>query len=173
MAFLFRVETGAGLSTATSYVDVPDADAVAEESAKLRDAWLVLPEDEKQRTLVYATRTLDASMVWLGKRSSKTQGLGWPRRDLRDEEGDELPSDFVPKPVRDATVFLAMSILNTDPLTIDESRRISSVKAESLSVSFRDGSTGEPRVIPQMIRGLLVRYGTARENLTTAKVIRV
>lgn len=172
MAFVFIVETGAGLSVATSYVEVEDANVVAEESAKLRDGWLGLDEDAKKRALVYATRTLDASMVWFGKRASKTQALAWPRAQVEDQEGDELPSDFVPKAVRDATAMLAMATLAADPLLHETSKRISSVKADSLSVSFRDGNTGEPRIIPQLIRGLLIQYGRARESLSTAKVIR-
>ena len=144
----------------------------AEESAALAEAWSLFDNDQKERALVFATRVLDNSYIWRGVRTSKLQGLAWPREHVRDEEGDCLPKDVIPKNLRAAVVFLALYGKGTSPLGLDASRRVASVQADSLKVEFRQDGAGQPSVVPEFVRSFLSGLGTPKDSTRTARIIR-
>lgn len=172
MAFAFEVETGAGSPSSNSYVGLDEAETVAEENLRHRESWALMDDEERQRALVYATRILDASYIWNGKRAGKDQALAWPRVEVLDQEGDELPSDALPRSLRSATVFMAIHSIGNDPLSIESKRRLSSVSADGLKASFREDSFGVPTIVPDFVRYLLIGIGTAREAIRSARIIR-
>ncbi len=107
MAVTFIVETGAGLSDATSYLSVADADQIIE------DYGLAWPsgytDDQKKVALNSGTRYLDTKYngAWKGYKGSADQALAWPRADVIDTDGWVVPSDEIPEPLEQATVEVA------------------------------------------------------------------
>jgi hypothetical protein len=77
MAFI--VEDGTGVTGATSYVSIAEADAYAEDV--IDNEWLDLDDDEKQRRLIVSSQFLDRryGKDWLGFKLKSTQGRDWPR----------------------------------------------------------------------------------------------
>jgi len=83
----FLVETGSGLSGATSYLSVEDADSHFEalDNANWADAGLGI----KQQALIRASLYVD-SYRYGGCMLTSDQGLSWPRSGALDREGRSL-----------------------------------------------------------------------------------
>jgi hypothetical protein len=81
----FVVESGTGLSNATSYVSVADADAYFLDRGS--SAWAALSNGEKEVALVQATSYVDAVNSFIGTKSTSAQSLQWPRSSAYDRDG--------------------------------------------------------------------------------------
>lgn len=104
MAFI--VEDGTGLSNATSYVSVADADAYATDRGDT--TWAALSTENKEIALIKATDYIDKNYTWLGTKNTREQALQWPRTDVVDANGFDIPSDEVPIEVKNATIEAAL-----------------------------------------------------------------
>jgi len=143
----FTPETGEGLSDATSYVSVENADAYF---AGLHDPdeWDSASDGDKEVALQIATQWLDAhhSRRWIGTSRLADQSLDWPRTDAYWPDGHEMDYDSVPNPVIAACCELALLYINGDTLwqDIDNPGNIaeSSVTAGPVSVTKKYASGG-------------------------------
>ena len=114
MALTLIKENGSGLATANAYANAADADAY-HEGHLYATAWVGATTEQKETALVMATRLIDAEYQFSGVKATFAQALQWPRSECRDVDGDdELPSNAVPKAVRDATCEQARELLIVD-----------------------------------------------------------
>lgn len=126
------VEDGTGLSGATSYISVANADTY--HAARGRSDWADAAPGDKESVLVRATSYLDSVYRhrFVGTRGSSTQALEWPRTGVCDENGTEI--DDVPTDVSNATAELARAMLSVElaPLPSDTPEGAVSMKREKL-----------------------------------------
>lgn len=109
----FVVEDGSGLSNATSFISVADADAYAAEVGLT--AWTGTTP-AKQTALIKAQRYITQTYrgLWKGLRSNELQSLDWPRADVEDYDGYIIDSDSIPAAIKEAQVELAARALSAE-----------------------------------------------------------
>lgn len=127
------VENGDGLVDAESYISVADADAYHTRFGNT--AWTG-SDSAKEMALRKAARYIDLKygQRWYGQRSSKEQGLAWPRIGVIDRDGYQFDNDELPTDLEKANAEAGLVCLSEDPLadvTADESGNI---KAETIKV---------------------------------------
>ncbi len=138
----FIVETGTGRTDATSFVSL----AYFQEYSKERGRCLADFVNLKQRAaLVRATQYLSESHKWAGYRvnsrndSQGYQALAWPRYDVLDRAGNYVPSDSIPREIKQATCELGFYELKTphglQPVYTAHSRQ-KTIKAGSVSITY-------------------------------------
>lgn len=185
----FTVEDGTGLSGATSYLSVGDADTYWGDrnnaSSPGGNAWTDATTAEKEGALVEASQYLDANFDWVWNNpplwqgrinplsplsaytplKNEDQGLKWPRNAAYDEETYVLQSG-VPDKVKDATAEMALIAL--DGALLAPRERGGMVKREavgSLQVEYMNAAssgTTYPK-IDRMLTGLYWRKGGSRK----------
>ena len=140
----FVVETGAGLSTATSYVSV--AEALAYHADRGNTAWAAGSTAATQVALMRATQAVDAKGLrrFVGTKLLETQALAWPREDGIDAEGYELASDAVPIAVKNATCEGALMELASAGVlqpTLDRGGMVTRERVEgAIDISYANGA---------------------------------
>ena len=120
MAFVFTVEDGTGLSNATAYVSVADADDILITNIH-NDAWFALSETDKEKLLSWASKHLDRKVKWEGTKAVKTSALRWPRNNVVDIDGVEVEEDEIPQQLKEATAEMARFLVAKDR-TVEQSR---------------------------------------------------
>lgn len=161
-----------GAANANSYEEVTDADAYFEARVALDPAWD--EADSKEALLVMATRVIDAAFrgqrtlvpgkdsyyrigrKWLGATASSTQRLAWPRIGLYHDNGAAIAADEIPWELKEAVAEMAGQLGGTDR-TLDNDvavQGITSVKAGSVAVTFRDGAI-LAQTLPQAVVDLI------------------
>lgn len=163
-----------GAANANSYVTVAEADAFAAERLN-SDAWTSATVLQKEAALITATRYIDALAApykklyptatppyyvirphWTGKPATSTQALAWPRIGMKDLNGNDIPSDVIPKALKDATCEFAIQLLTTNstadnPISV---QGITSIKAGPVALTFKE--IIESHVWPDAVLNLLV-----------------
>lgn len=114
MAFVFLVEDGTGLTEATSYVSVSDADDYMLQNTAIFDDWDLLDQDVKEKVLSWSSRYLDQHARWNGVKTVETSGLRWPRTGVCDIDGLPIGPNTIPYQLEDATVELASYLMIDD-----------------------------------------------------------
>src|SRR5258708_7108578 len=84
-------EDGSGLANANSYASAADGDSYHDGHC-YASTWTAATTGNKEKSLVMATRLIDASYHFLGWKNATVQALQWPRRGAVDP--DRLPSTF-------------------------------------------------------------------------------
>ncbi len=114
MALTLIKEDGTGKADANAYANAADCDAY-HEGHLYATAWVGATAEQKDAALVMATRLIDAEYQFGGVKATFAQALQWPRTECRSpDDEDELPSNTVPKAVRDATCEQARELLIVD-----------------------------------------------------------
>ena len=115
MALTLIKETGTGLTNSNSYANEADCDAY-HESHLYPSAWLAAVQPQREAALVMVTRLIDAEIRFNGYRIKQTQALQWPRVDCpdADADGETVPSDSIPRILRDATCEQARELIVVD-----------------------------------------------------------
>ena len=75
--------------------------------------WDTSTDDQKTAALIQAARWL-GTLTWKGVRASFGQALAWSRRGMVDQDGFEIPSDAIPRCVKDANAEFAYRLLAKD-----------------------------------------------------------
>lgn len=137
-----------------SYVSLTEAEAY--QSARLHnEAWMSASDEDKERSVIYATRLLDYTYTWRGYRSDPEQPLDWPRTGVYDseEEGDPswsvserryygrlIPDGEIPRRLKDATAEMALFALESDRTKKRETTQsnISEIKVGEIGLKFQD-----------------------------------
>lgn len=162
-------------ANANSYEEVAEADAYFEARLPLDPPWD--DADSKEVLLVMGTRTLDAAFrgqrilvparggvgaywkvgrKWAGLPATSMQRLAWPRTGLSHENGAAILDTEIPWELKDALSELSGQ-LGLGDRTLDSDvivQGITSVKAGSVAVSFRDGAIF-PATLPQAVIDLI------------------
>lgn len=123
------VEDGTSVEDAESYISVEGADTY--HTGRGANLWFELTVEEKEQALRRATEYMVGEYRdrWLGRRTSATQALDWPRTgvylsDLADQ--CRIPTTFVPRDVKAACASLALRaaagelVEDTDQKIIEE-----------------------------------------------------
>ena len=145
------IDATAGGASANSYITLADAETYFE-SRYGSDNWDSQTDAVKNALLVNATRLLDQSFDWQGDVASSTQALRWPRDDAYDADGDEIDSDIVPDPIKNATCEMALYVVTNSGSTVDNS--IKSAKVGSIEVEYRDNVSPEKLVDSEVVRAV-------------------
>jgi hypothetical protein len=157
------VETGAGLSTADSYISLTDANTyVAAHGADT--AWGLASDGNKEKALQLATQYIDLEygMQFKGIRALGTQALCWPRYNVYDDDNYYVASDDVPRQIEHATVEAALRVIAGDTLLETQSNP-GSIKSESKtigpmskSIEYMGGKPASGVKVYPKIRALLL-----------------
>lgn len=167
MPIAFVVEDGTGKSDATSYVSVAEADDIAALNIHTSTAWNALTVGQKQNLLIYVTKALDARTRWRGEKTTLTQALEWPRKDVVDRFGNKLADNAVPFNVRMAVVEFAKWTAGSDKVSVDRPDSVvSEVKADAVTVKFANAAdiAKAQYDLPELIIDLLKGYGSTRDR---------
>ena len=157
MALILIKETGAGLVNANAYANAADGDAY-HEGHLYATAWTAATAEQKDAALVMATRLIDAEYQFGGVKATFAQALQWPRAECRDVDGDdELPSNAVPKSVRDATCEQARELLIVDRTVAPEGEGLKYFFDASSQKGY--DKTDKRPVISGVAQSLLAKLG--------------
>lgn len=106
MAIVITVEDGTGVALANSFVSVADARAYATN----RGVVFIGDDDAIAAMLIRASDYIEAQeCLFQGDRTAPDQSLTWPRTEVV-LNGDDFPSNAVPKSLISAQIQLAMAI---------------------------------------------------------------
>jgi hypothetical protein len=135
------VEDGTGLSTASSYASVAEADAY--HLLRGNSTWTGL-DAVKEAALIRATSyiTGEYSSRWPGYRSSGTQALDWPRSGALDADG--YYQSGVPVAVKVATIEAALLELVTAGTLTEAQDRGGAIVREKVGPIETEYSDGAP-----------------------------
>lgn len=166
----FVPEDGSGLSTATSYVSVADADTYhAAHGAPA--TWTAATDATKEAALMAATVWMDSAYQWRGDIATTTQALKWPRQGIVDADGRDVATNAVPQRVQDCCCYMALQHLSTAlDAALARGGEIAREKVGPLEVEYA-GSATPGTSFPysrQIVATLLVSAGTAQVSLSRA-----
>jgi hypothetical protein len=161
-------------ANSNSYETLDEANIYFDERLPLPVPW-VTSGDDAIRALIQSTRTLDMmavshktmkigqdggqyiyiSKAWTGAPATTTQRLAWPRTGMYDRNGNPIPSDVIPRELKEAESELAGQLKMQDT-TLDNAVAvggITSAHAGSVSVTFRDDIMAH--VLPDAVLNLM------------------
>lgn len=144
---LALVKAAAGSPTANSYATAAEADAFFEGHVS-GATWAARELSLKERSLVHATRLLDAHVVWDGFIYTQQQSLAWPRYGMTDPiTRNIVPNNEIPKRLIYAVSEFAGQLAAGDRTTDSEPvvRDIRSLE------SIKFGGNGVVQVIPDAV----------------------
>lgn len=161
MAFSFTVEDGTGLPSAKSYVSVEEADDFLATNIHASAAWDALSADTREKVLSWASRVLDDRLRWLGRPSTTTGALRWPRTGTSDRDGTPIPGNVIPRALKAATAELARFLVAEDRTAERDQDALTRLKADVVELEFVEGYRLKtiPASVTAMLTGLAVTGG--------------
>ncbi len=109
------IDATLGGTSANSYVTLAAANTYFE-TVPDSSTWTNKTDDQKNRSLISATRWIDA-LTFYGDRCTETQALKWPRDEYK-VDGIDLVCTLIPEGIKVATYELARAFANdTDAIT--------------------------------------------------------
>jgi len=161
-------------SSANSYCTLAEADQYQDDRPAVSTTWADASENNKIRSLLWATKLMEALFTWNGYASTTTQALGWPRMGLLERIDVSLDSDTVPQEVRNAQSEFARQLLVTNRAQDSdiESDSIKSIKAGSISLVF-DSDAAYNKVVPDAVYLLIPQdwFSSVRGRLTGTRML--
>lgn len=139
MAFTFLVENGSGLSAATSYVSVSEADDIIAVNIHADLSWDALDDSDKEKLLSWASRYLDTQTRWFGEKVVATSALRWPRSNVVDRDGILLSSTAIPAQLKIATAEMARYLIAEDRTVERDQDALKRIKADVVELEFMEG----------------------------------
>jgi hypothetical protein len=173
VALILTKEDGSGLSNANAYAAVADGDAY-HDGHLYATAWTAATADDKAKALVMATRVLDASWSYRGKRVKEDQSLQWPRQECPDPDDANdglIPTDVVPPAIQDATCELARELLIQDRTAAPPGEGIRYFKDGTTQTGY-ENSTTRP-IIQHLVQSMIAKLGSlVKETSGSARLVR-
>lgn len=159
---MLTIETGAGVTGATSYASAATLDAYA----LARGLTATGTEAAKESALLRAMSWLEAK-AWKGRKVKRDNPLEWPRREVVDRNGYDVQTDIVPAPVVNALCEAALrELASSGSLQPDQGRdsHLSAVKVGEIELSWEAGASAAPSItiINGLLRGLVFADGSVR-----------
>lgn len=142
-----------GGPTANSYATRDEA--VAYFADRLyASAWTALSDEEKDASLIMATRLIDRLVCFLGESASTTQALRFPMKGLVLPTGGVAPEDEIPTIVKDVVFELALVLARTDVTEQSEAaaQGLTKLKVGPIELGFKD--MVEHQSVPDHIKAL-------------------
>jgi hypothetical protein len=154
---------------------VPEWEAVASEDATiLMAARYMVAMFAPLRKLIRMTPPAQSYYLlrptWTGAPSTTTQALPWPRTGMYDINGNAIASTVIPQELKNAQAEFAIQLAKGDR-TIDNDvalQGITSVKAGSVAVTFKNAGIDTTVIIPDAVWGLLVPSWLTDEQIEYA-----
>lgn len=154
-------ETGTGFPDANTYVSLAWADDYFAQHPFYADAWDELDPSTKEMLLISATRTLDVQFYWKGYRSTTTQALEWPRRNVRDMYDTLIQPNVIPRQLMEATAEQAYFLTKGDKsVEAQVSSGLDRLKVDVIELEYSSSSSSSsstqpvPSTVRQLLRGL-------------------
>ncbi|TNE42527.1 MAG: hypothetical protein EP348_00175 [Alphaproteobacteria bacterium] len=144
-------ETGSGVTGATSYVSLAEADSHF--TALANDDWTSAADGQREEALIRAALHID-SFDYPGRVLDWDQGLKWPRSGAYDRDGREISG--LPHALRVAALELADTFLK-DGAGLDQ-RSIAREKIGPIEVAYSNGRM-EPSFVFRLLRQIGARTG--------------
>lgn len=143
-------------TTANSYIDQTDATALLADMPSSTAKTLYVASTEKDQLLMRATRRIDM-FKYKGWLNDDTQLLKFPRSSLYTSEDVLLPRDEVPKDVEQATIEIALFMLENDINATNENLNYEKAKVGSVDVTFKSNQVANPlnMMLTPYIKGYL------------------
>ena len=161
----FVVETGAGISNATSFCSVAFADTFHAKKRYSATTWAAFSNTEKENLLMEATERIarDHANNFHGTPSfPSTQALPFPRAGVPDPVKLWLDSDEMPLCLQQATAELAARI-DLEDLDEEPTRGLSSLGVGSIQLVFDKDNEQDPipRAVYLFLKPLLKNGGSS------------
>lgn len=160
MAWVFEVETGEGLASATSYVSVADASDYYTPDTAAFATWDALTNDQQQYLLSWSTRVLDQKVEWRGCPSTDTQNLRWPRSGVRNRDGALIEDDVIPPQLVEIVCEMAKYLITNDPTTQQDVEHLSRLKVDVIEIEWQEGTS--QITMPSFLGGIVYPLGSMR-----------
>lgn len=155
MAFI--VEDGTGLTNATSYTSVAEADAYFAIDELNSATWAAFTTGKKENLLQQATRHLDLVFDYEGNKAFTSASLRWPRTQVVDLEGNAVSSSSVPLAIKYATCEMALAFSSTDFSADPSDKGIKELVVDVIEIKFDKGD--RRGAAPDRVRNWLRGYG--------------
>lgn len=185
MALLLIPEDGTGIATANSYASQAEGDSFHEQNFHTAAGWAALTSDQKDQSLITATRVIDQQWRWNGFKATSSQALQWPRAECPDPDRVGvtsygyvstiqafLPSDEIQAWLKNAVIDYgyALTVANFEKSADGEGLDRFSLEGV-FSADFNHST--RPDIMPQWIQSELSKYGSMiGAGFSQVKVIR-
>lgn len=171
MAFTFLVEDGTGLTDATSYVSLEEADDMITVNIHADAKWSVLADEVKEKLLSWASRYLDNHTRWFGQLVFPASALRWPRKGVCDRDGRMIADDEVPRQLKIAVASMATYLIDQDRSVEREQDALVRLKADVVELEFQEGY--RLAQVPAHMRFLIAGLGVVTSGYPRfARIIR-
>lgn len=169
MAINFVVEDGTGLSDATSYISLADADQYVEDYVANASDWNSAVDDVKKQALNVASQFIDIQYVPLqGVRIKEEQALNWPRSYVIDRDGYSVDSDIVPKRVEQAAVEVALYFITNGEVysQLDSEGRLQAqrITIDVITIQKQWSGSNPQSALKSKVDGFLSEYMSGGGN---------
>lgn len=131
--------TVSGVS-ANSYIDVAAADTYFASTFKA-SVWEATSDENKEASLLLATRLLDNNVNYYGYVATDEQALRWPRTSTYDKDGVAYPDNAIPLEFQNIVCDLAISLVENGGYT-GSSNQFKQMNIGSLLFKYKDGGDG-------------------------------
>lgn len=154
----------AGAANANSFISRAAASTYLD--ARLNSsAWSAATDDNKDRALIEATRTLSL-LDYIGARVDDVQALSWPRQEAVNPDSPdetEFDTDEIPQRVKDATCELALEFLKagstdlegTDPDAALIRKKVGPLEKEFAEPGARPSGIARFKRVSELVEPLL------------------
>jgi len=126
-------------------------------------AWVAATDPDRERALKTATRLLD-TLDYQGVRTSRTQGLAWPRLCIMDPRGSAVPGNTVPTFVSAACAEWGIWLLSHDP-----AQPVHTVTRKQVGDLNVELAASLPDALPPLVRAYLAPFLSGSQN--TAQIV--
>lgn len=176
----FTVEDGSVVAGANAYVTEAEGDDYF--ALHLYGSlWTAANSTKKQSAIVMATRMIDASFGYKGNQFTTTQSLKWPRygvqlpsdptagyayssnrENLSPDYFYTLPSDVIPRALKNAVLELCRFLLAKDRSTAHDTAEIKRQRVDVIEREFFEGSAVD--LVPEEIQRMLSDLVLSKPN---------
>lgn len=178
-------EDGTGLSNANSYASVADCDTYHESHLYATD-WTGATTATKEAALIMASRLIDGSYQFNGRKYTTEQSLQWPRERCPDPDRNEgvytalsvnrrldFDVDEIPRGLTDAVCETARELIKADSTDAADGQGLSSVSIAG-SINLQFNKQDKQPTIPDTAQLFLRKLGQyLKTSGGTAKLVRV
>ena len=155
-----------GHASANSYGTLAEAETYMTTRLYIT-TWTAAVQATKEAALIWATRLIDANVVFTGSPSTDTQALAWPREDMESLNGVAIADDAIPQALKNAQFELALLLLSTDRTAENDvaAQGIVGVKAGPVDIRFKEGASLFRDAVPQSVVDLMFPSWVTRRDV--------
>ena len=153
------LEDGSLIPGANCYLSLAEAEKLVSSRLYVED-WHAATSSSKVASLKWATKLLDRSIRWRGRKISSSQSLTFPRYNLKDLSGDSIDSKSIPAFLKDAVLELALHLLREDISQNNSLDSLSSIKIGSIQVKSKDDQISSK--LPSSVIEIISEYGSIK-----------